>query len=329
MQTTIGRLTWRTLAHRPSIISHQISSRFVSPSRYRIRRFHASRQLGSPILDSCCIQIHDALVGLHTFTGLPWLLTIPVAAVLVKSTIALPFTVLSRISMQRSAMVRPLVLAWGRIIVDRVIKENMQLGPEVCKKLADASRKEKQMELFKTFGVRRWPAFTPIFQLPIFLVIMETMRRMCGVSGGLLSSLFKSLGSGEDTMGIPVETTMATEGGLWFPDLLAPDPMLILPATLSVLLFTNVSESSNLSERTNVTESRSLVVIRRSLKLVALAIFPAALNLPTGMLLYWISSAAVAALTNATLRFALPLQSSPVPCKPSVAPYKKDLTGKN
>ena len=328
MRTLLIRTSHPSQSLRLSTI-FRCSSTNLLPIGYRIRSFHQSRELQSSILDSCCTQVHDALTSLHATTGLPWLLTLPLVAVLVRSTIFVPFAIWSQVNLRRATSVKPLIFAWERIIVNRVMKEHSQLGPDACKKLADASKKEKRLELYQTFGIRRWLAFTPLLQLPVFLLTIETIRRMCDGRGGLLSFIAEKLGdSSEDTVSIPLETAMATEGGLWFPDLLVPDPLLILPATLSLLLYANVSDYGNFLKRSNVTPSRFQVGLSRAMKLVALAMFPITLKLPAGMLIYWVSSAAYALLTKALLSLAMPLPSVPDPCKPPIPPYKKDLTGK-
>ena len=220
------------------------------------------------------------------------------------------------------------MLGWQSVIQNRVLKENSYLGPEACTELVKIAIKEKWLELSKTFRISRLSAFSSLMQLPVFLLLIETIRRMCGGGSGLLSWVAEKISAvGKQTVSVPIETSMALEGGLWFPDLLSPDPMLILPAVLSSVLFLNVSEYGRLAETASSELSRRQVIFNRALKLVALVLFPLTLKLPAGMLIYWISSALSATLMNLLLRFAMPLQKSLAPCKPLVKPYMKDLTG--
>lgn len=318
--------------------SHGLAFRFRVHSTYHplsslhLRRcskrfFHPSGKLHSSLLNTCCIQTYDVLAGLHASTGLPWLLTLPLTALIVRSTFVLPLAIWSRINLQRTASIRPLLLAWQPIIMNRVVKENVRLGPDTCRKLAELNMKEKRTELFQTFGVTRWSAFAPLLQLPVFLLVVETIRRMCGQKSGLLGFIAEKIGANSGhTASIPVEGSMAAEGGLWFPDLLVPDPMLILPATLSALLYANASEFSSISERTGITPSKGQVRWSRALKVLALAMFPFTLNIPSGLLIYWVSSALFGTATNLLLRAAMPLPTSPAPCTPLIKPYMKDIT---
>lgn len=187
--------------------------------------------------------------------------------------------------------------------------------------------KEKRTELFSAFQIRRWPALAPLLQLPIFLLVIETIRRMCGQNAGLLGWLASLSGaaSGQGPS-VPIETSMASEGGLWFPDLLVPDPSLILPATLSMIIFFNASEFGRTSARAGVAPSRAFIIGSRALKLVALAAFPLTLSIPSGILVYWISSALSASLMHLLLRVMMPLPASPTPCRPLIKPYMRDPT---
>ena len=61
------------------------------------------------------------------------------------------------------------------------------------------------------------------------------------MNGGLLSILqswVESTGGGTTVL---LEQSMSAEGAFWFPDLLAPDPIHILPVFLSVTLFTSIT----------------------------------------------------------------------------------------
>ena len=229
--------------------------------------------------------------------------------------------------MLRMARIRPLLMAWGPVIIGRIAKSDSHLGPAARRKLANLELKEKRLELFKKFGISSTARFTPLLQLPAFIVLADTIRRMCGTSSGFLGFLAEKFGgSGTQTTVIHVEDSMATEGGLWFPNLLIPDPMLILPAALSVLLFYNASRFSTAVQRAGMVEPMAQVVLSRSTKAIAIAMFPIALNLPSGLLLYWISSTLSATMLNWTMRILMPMPHSPVPCKPPVKSYMKDVT---
>jgi inner membrane protein COX18 len=192
--------------------------------------------------------------------------------------------------------------------------------------------KKKQSEIFKRFGLRRTAVLAPILQLPVWLLFVETIRRMCGTHEGLLGLVVKPFTSSIPTdtavdapivesVAVPLEVSMGYEGALWFPDLLVPDPMLILPCVLSAALFANVSYNERRTiEGQGDLRSKFNIRITRILKTIALAALPLTLQLPSAMLVYWISSS-VAALGQSFLfdRF-LPYESIK-PCKPEPRPF--------
>lgn len=114
---------------------------------------------------------------------------------------------------------------------------------------------------------------------------------------------------------IPIEPSFATEGMLWFPDLLVPDPHLYLPFVLSLTLFANI----NHVERTAKKSGTELTTFRRRLgnafKIVALAVGPMTLSMPSAIHLYWISSSIFALGHNMFMNWYSPLMTAIRPCK--------------
>lgn len=305
--------------------SRNCSTPGLSPSR---RFFHSSQKFQSSFVDDCCSQAFEIINTVHSSTGLSWVYALPVTAFLLRTTLFTPWTIWARINTQRLAEMRPLALAWVPVIRKRILKENVQLGPVACQKLADMALREKQAELRKKFGIYRSAAFAPLLQLPIFLLAIETIRRMSGVESGLLGWAAQVFTGQEEVSNSLAQPSLASEGALWFPNLLVPDPHLILPLALSALLFANVSYQETITKRMGIRESRRGLIINRTLKILSLAIFPATLNLPAAIHIYWISSAVSATVTNGALEVLMPVRSSPNPCEPGIKSYLRDLTGK-
>ena len=73
---------------------------------------------------------------------------------------------------------------------------------------------------------------------------METLRQMTGTQDGFFRLAGRSFKGSQglelrfvDTSVVPVEHSLATEGAMWFHNLLLPDPNLILPFVLFGVLF--------------------------------------------------------------------------------------------
>lgn len=76
----------------------------------------------------------------------------------------------------------------------------------------------------------------PAVQIPVWVAASVTLRGMTGVEG--LPTWLRGLGKiGGEAW---VEEALATEGALWFGDLLVADPYLVLPMGFSFLLFANI-----------------------------------------------------------------------------------------
>lgn len=81
---------------------------------------------------------------------------------------------------------RPLVLAWAHVITREVLQEHGKEGPIVFRKIAVKESSAKGKEIVKRHGVQTWKLFLPIVQLPVFLVVIETLQKLCGMPRGLL-----------------------------------------------------------------------------------------------------------------------------------------------
>jgi len=182
-------------------------------------------------------------------------------------------------------------------------------------------------------------------QLPIWLLMVETLRGMAGTRKGLLGLMLPTgLAESVDELGaapelaaagmpeagvvgaeligeksvvdavVPVEPSLATEGMLWFPDLMAADPMLLLPFMLSATLFLNIY-SGQQRGIPGVAMTKGRIRIMRALGVVALAAGPLTLQMPTAMLLYWVSSGVLAYGQNLLIDYYMPVKSPVKPCE--------------
>lgn len=213
------------------------------------------------------------------------------------------------------------------------------------KELAD-----KQTQIYKRWGCERWKPFLPLLQLPVWLVLVETIRRMCGTHKGLLGLVTDWSSTGGDagktaaasgtssdglvqavaSVDVPLggleqlggdttaqsvlglEPSMATEGILWFTDLTAPDPMLILPFMLSASMLLNIfSKESNALPYAQ--RSKGQQRLTRALAVVALAAGPLTLQLPSAILVYWISSGLLGYGQFVLLRHLMPMKAPITP----------------
>ena len=298
-----------------------------------LRSFHSTGPRSSQFLDSCCLHMHDVVAGFHVGTGLPWGITIPLTALLMRTVFVLPMSAWTRRQSQKAASTRALNYAWAPIIQHRIKQQYAVRGPNFCKARAKVDMKALSRELFAAAGVKRWVAWLPFLQLPLWLLPMETLRRMCGTKEGLLSYIFSLFAGEESTTDIAaveaakvqVEASFASEGILWFPDLLAPDPMLLLPFMLTGALFWNLGRLQKQFSNEDIQIPKRSLYLQRGMRAATLLIPWLTLQTPSALLLYWTSSACVGLAHNFIIDRALPLPRTPKPCRPPQSNYVQGL----
>lgn len=202
------------------------------------------------------------------------------------------------------------------------------LGPNVVEQALIKAVNKKRGELYKRWGCGAWKNYLGLLQLPVFLSVMEALRRMSGSKEGILGMLpganavvnvpgtadgvLTGDGLVAQAIRIPVETSLATEGMLWFPDLLAADPHLVLPFALSATILLNVFGGPRGQD---LALSKWPLRLKRGIGFVALLIGPIMLHVPSALLVYWISSSGLAFIQAMVLEKVMPIKAPPKPCQ--------------
>ncbi|KAK1772368.1 60Kd inner membrane protein-domain-containing protein [Phialemonium atrogriseum] len=342
---------------RPTSAPWRLTAFPASPGSPGRRHFSAI-----PVLETAISNTQHLITEFHLTTGAPWFLTIPLVALSINLLARLPLTVYTQRIHQRRAKLAPLLQAWHVRHSKEVARLPAMPAPEFKKEVT--SRFEKTSKrLYSEFGVQGWKNYISFASFPFWLTGIEALRRLCGGPRGLLGSLVfgrKEEGTPEPdatvaaaasassnppdaisvTDVIQVEDhaltelsssfppgsdpSLATGGCLWFPDLMAPDPLHILPFLLSAILVLNILPRSasgiqalfnfqTKSEQkapkpgnTEVTTARPKIHgrLQRALLGVALVVGPVTMDLPAALHLYWVSSAAITYIqTEAIGRF--------------------------
>ncbi|PGH27543.1 hypothetical protein AJ80_00784 [Polytolypa hystricis UAMH7299] len=284
------------------------------PAFQQSRLFHPSQPCR--LLDTSVTLANGLLEGVHSVTGLPWVVSIPLTALIVRSTIAWPLQVWAHRQYRQKAILGPILVAWSRRFQDLVMLESFRKGehipPAVAEKRVLLKNKAKKRDLYKRWGLWNWSGRAPMLQLPIWLCMMESIRRMVGMQdGGILTIITKWLDSNANLPSIPTVQSMASEGALWFPDLLAYDP--ILPIFLSATLLSSIHVGFKVKplkeirmlpmgkERTFATMGWSL---RRGAQIMSVLLIPImhGAQAPAGLAIYWISSSSFATMQALILK---------------------------
>lgn len=222
---------------------------------------------------------------------------------------------------------------------------------EVVRRMKTTSKR-----IYKAWGVQRYKDFVGLGVFPVWLVGIEALRRLCGGPRGLLGTLVFGAkeevkeGTGEavapaassnsveavsvvdvirDVVPAGADPSLATGGCLWFPDLMAADPLHILPFALSAVLVLNILPRSQSGMRRlfglqdaqmGMVESKTPERLMRVFLLMAVAIGPATLDLPAAIHLYWLASS-----TTTLIQTELLSKLMPIP-KPTIKPCRGNET---
>jgi len=130
-----------------------------------------------------------------------------------------------------------------------------------------------------------------------------------------------------------MDTSLATGGCLWFPDLTAPDPLHVLPFVLSAILVANVlprtkagfssllsdepfsttptpsapNGGNNNNNNTVIPVSKWQRRFQRTFLIVACAVGPLTMDLPAALHLYWITTASTTLAANEIVNWLIPI----------------------
>ncbi|KAM7206356.1 hypothetical protein V8F33_000642 [Rhypophila sp. PSN 637] len=227
-----------------------------------------------PLLESAITATEHLISTIHTTSGLPWYLTLPLLALSINLVTRWPITVYTNGINRRRTELKPLLTAAYHKIVMR-IKAEAKNHPHAPKAQLEARATraftKTYTRLFKAYGVQRWKDYLNLGILPIWILNIQALKRLSGSPVPLAPSLQDdqdaatstsstagdALDSGaivpppapttdllDPTTSFTGDPTLITEGCLWFVDLTAPDPYQILPTLLSILMVYNVLPNS-------------------------------------------------------------------------------------
>lgn len=284
----------------------------------RNRAFHQSTS--RPVVLEAIQITYQISQSIHSLSGTPWYLTIPLIAFLTRIFISLPIAIIQqRDTIQRVKLI-PILQAWKFSFRREILEKMGDQGPIQCQKLLRLKLREKRKELFTRYNCNFWKMSLGVVQIPVFLSIMDVLRRMVGQKLTTLTNFFDMDKLISNHMAIPVELDLATEGALWFPDLIQPDPQLALPFILSGIFLLNIYAV----QRSYLPLSKWQIRFRRGMGVAALCVGPLLLNFPSALMLFWISNSFFNWLQGWLLAYTMPV---PTPIQPliPVRPWRTGL----
>ncbi|KAF3201062.1 Cytochrome c oxidase assembly protein cox18, mitochondrial [Orbilia oligospora] len=160
----------------------------------------------TPTIEPLLSTTTSLILTLQSTTSLPWLLTIPLVALTVRTCITLPFTLYSHKRTIKQLSLSPIIHAWSFIYRRQVAKEVYTPTPTssssssstipkelIGKKIFNTPEKwtkevlkrtkNKRVELYKQFGCQYWKGFVGLIQIPVWVLASVSVRRVTGVNG--------------------------------------------------------------------------------------------------------------------------------------------------
>ncbi|CAG5182183.1 uncharacterized protein ALTATR162_LOCUS10033 [Alternaria atra] len=289
------------------------------------RAFHASTPRQDPLTDAILYLPHELMSLVHT--AVPWYAAIPLTAFLVRGLLVTTAGAYSRALMARYIGLHPLRQALAFQKRDEILKRGnfrtiKQATLTVKKEVNDTTSALDKRWNVSLRGQITWT----LAQFPIFIAMAEVIRQKCGAHDGLIGMAAAAINGERTTMTNDAgeiirrvtptawfEPSLATEGMLWFQDLLVPDPTGVLPFIASGIMFANIYTTKNTVESDG--SRRWPGVIRRTLLFISLLIGPLCQQLPAAMMLYWSSSTASVMLWNVWLNRKYPAPRGYAACK--------------
>ncbi|KAF7508752.1 hypothetical protein GJ744_008999 [Endocarpon pusillum] len=215
----VGR--WKPSLLKPS----QLQSHIKPPSLPSLaRNFHSPKLaqfMGLFATQTGTDYASYTLTFIHDYSGLPWGLSIPITAILIRSLFALPTYYAILLNQRKMDMGEPLreayQNAWTRKIQDaaRHAGEN---APSEVKAMSLGGNSKVTMLFSKQLKYNPYVAMLPVLYWPVWASCVYVLM---GMSGWGDSSPEKVA-----AYPVPTDPSLASEGLLWFPNLTAFDPFL-------------------------------------------------------------------------------------------------------
>ncbi|KAJ5085527.1 hypothetical protein N7532_010298 [Penicillium argentinense] len=291
----------RSQAFRASRRNHVV---FPSPLKSQTRRFHPTKPAQSlnDILDITAGFIHSV----HSVSHLPWVASIPLTALTVRTFVGLPLQIYTKSHARREKEMQPILASWTALYLKQM-KTGLLSNSAARKRIT-----HKQTTLRGKWGVGPFYRWANISQVPVWIALMESLRGMCGNKNGIVPWLLSIISGADTTVGsevplhLKVESTFANEGALWFPDLLAGDSTGVLPAILTASIILNVRNGWKATPRSELADMPKLQMFQASF-FSGLRVFIQILavnvglsgyfyEMPAALMIYWITSTNIATL---------------------------------
>lgn len=232
------------------------------------------------------------LETVHTWTHLPWWAVIVGSTVALRSIVTVPLAIYQNKLLAEIEMRQPTISMMTEALKHRVVGECRRSNQPPEEAERQYLRKSRKMisEYYKSEGLSPLRlSILPWTQLPLWFFLSLSLRNLAGFFPWQRNA-------GEVILPCP---DITHEGALWFPDLTAADPTLIIPCAVGIFNLANIELHALRQHNT----TRFQRILTNTLRLVSVGMIFVAAQVPSAMCLYWAVSAFFGLAQNITFKF--------------------------
>lgn len=246
------------------------------------------------------------LETVHSWTHLPWWAVIVGSTIALRSIVTVPLAIYQNKLLAEIELRQPTISMMTEALKHRVVGEcrRSNIPPEEAER--QYSRRSRKMisEFYKSEGLSPLKlSILPWTQLPLWFFLSLSLRNLAG---------FFPWQRNADVVILPCPE-ITYEGVLWFPDLTAADPTLIIPCAVGIFNLANIELHA--LRRHNATRFQRMLT--NTLRLVSVGMIFVAAQVPSAMCLYWAVSAFFGLAQNITFKFPVVRRLLGIPKTPS------------
>ncbi|CAH1794546.1 unnamed protein product [Owenia fusiformis] len=256
---------------------------------------------------------HELLLYVHTTTGLPWWASIALTTFGLRTLVTVPLQAQSISVMAKISIIQPEIKKIADRLKYEVAKATKQYGwskKKARREYVIHIKKEIKKLYIRDNCHPMKATLIVFFQIPLWISLSFALRNMSGLIPFTM------------TPSPALEMSLATEGLLWFPSLLACDTTLLLPVLLGVvnLAIVEMHTLRPASQKSSKMDRAATWFLRG----VSVLLVPIAATMPSCMAWYWLCSSSFGLAQNLLLKSPTFKRAIGVPLIPneSLTPYR-------
>ncbi|GAB1608497.1 cytochrome c oxidase assembly protein COX18, mitochondrial-like [Argonauta hians] len=248
---------------------------------------------------------YEFFTYIHAMTGFPWWASILVSTCILRSLITLPLAVYSLYIVAKIELLQPEIRKLAHRLKIETARAVRQFGWEMnhARVKYNISMKKLIRDLYIRDNCHPFKASLLVWiQIPMWFSLSFALRYMSDFTPGSNQAVNDLHQPG-----------LATEGILWFPNMILPDSTWILPIALG-LLNLSIIEMYALQVKNS---SKFSKIVTNVVRVLSVIMIPIGASVPSCMCWYWTCSSLYGLLQNLVLKFPKVKRTLKIPETPN------------